>query len=127
MLHVEVVRRRKLLRIDPGDAPVVDLVAEPFPGGVAHRIPEDGAERHGEHDDPGTGGARRRHGARDEEKRVARQERHDHEARFKEEDQKHRDVDERAVVRGERDEKVIRVGEEIDDKTEDVHDGSGNR
>ena len=121
VLHVEVVGRGELLRIDPGDAPVVDLVAEPLPGGVAHRIPEDGAERHGEHDDPGTRGARRRHGARDEEERVAREEGHDHEARFEEEDQEHRDVDERAVVRGERDEKVIRVGEEIDDKTEDVH------
>ena len=49
---------------------------------------------------------------------------HDHEARLKKEDEEHGDVDERAVVRGEGDEKCVRIGKECDDEIEDVHQKS---
>ena len=111
----------KLFRIQPTDVAVVNFVSQPFPGRIAYGIAEDCTENDGKHDHPGTRRTRGSNGAGDEKERIARQKRHDDASRFQKEDDEHRDIDERAVVCRKRHEKMVGIGEKLNNQSEDVH------
>lgn len=110
---VERVRFRQSRLIDPADRAVVDLTAQPFTDHKVCGVTQACADRGDRSEDPRVHGSACRYCPRNEQKRITGQERHHDDPGLKEKDHEHDDVDEDAVVIGDRHQEAVSMGEKI--------------